>query len=332
MTAIVGREAELTVLDRLLGPEGSAQVLVLTGGPGIGKTTLWDAAVELGRERGRRVLAARASGADTRLSFATLIDLFDGIGDAELSALPPPQRRALEVALYRAEPTDTPPEPHAIALGVLNVLRSLAPHQPLLVAVDDVQWLDRASEDALAFAARRLGAEPVSFLLAAPAGPALGPRARARSEGAGTSRAETAEPGCDPPHPLRAPRPDPAAPPAPPGVRLDSRQSALRPGARPQGGRGRAACDRRGPPRSRCRRGSAGDARRRVARLGAPCAARGGAEPDLASRAAGPARRTRTRSTPPSSRDARRRRRPRSCLAPVAGRRGAPPVATGRAP
>jgi DNA-binding CsgD family transcriptional regulator len=171
LTAIVGREAELSVVDQFLAADRSPRVLVLTGGPGIGKTTLWDAGVDLGRERGLRVLAARASGADTRLSFAVLIDLLDTIGDEELAALPPPQRRALEVALYRAEPTETPPEAHAIALGVLNVLRSLAARRPLLVAVDDVQWLDRASEDALAFAVRRLAGEPAAFLLARRPGP-----------------------------------------------------------------------------------------------------------------------------------------------------------------
>jgi DNA-binding CsgD family transcriptional regulator len=163
---IVGREAELSSLTEFVASERWPRAFVLTGGPGIGKTTLWDAAVAHGRKRGTHVLAARASGADTRLSFAALIDLLDGIGDEEFAALPPPQRSALGVALYRQEPSATPPEAHAIALGVLNVLRSLAARRPVLIALDDVQWLDRASEDALAFAARRLIDEPVAFLLA----------------------------------------------------------------------------------------------------------------------------------------------------------------------
>jgi DNA-binding CsgD family transcriptional regulator len=163
---IVGREAELSALHGFLASDGSPRALVLTGGPGIGKTTLWDAGVELARRRGLRVLAARASGADTQHSFGGLIDLFDGIGADELGELPPPQRHALEVALFRAEPTGPRPEPHAIALAVLNALRSLASREPLLVAVDDVQWLDRTSEDALGFAVRRLAAEPAAFLLA----------------------------------------------------------------------------------------------------------------------------------------------------------------------
>jgi DNA-binding CsgD family transcriptional regulator len=163
---IVGRAAELSSLADFLASERWPRALVLTGGPGIGKTTLWDAAVARGRERGVRVITARAGGADTRLSFAALIDLLDGIGDEDFAGLPPPQRTALEVALYRAEPSGTPPEAHAIALGLLNVMRSLAARRPLLVALDDVQWLDRASDDALAFAAARLSVEPVAFLLA----------------------------------------------------------------------------------------------------------------------------------------------------------------------
>ncbi len=170
-TPIVGREAELSALDAFLASDARPRALVLTGGPGIGKTTLWDAAVEAGRGRGLRVLAARASDADTQLSFAALIDLLDGVDDEEFATLPPPRRHALEVALLRAQPTGAPPEPHAIALGLLDALRSLAQHGPLLVAVDDVQWLDRASEDALAFAVRRLVDEPAAFLLARRPGP-----------------------------------------------------------------------------------------------------------------------------------------------------------------
>src|SRR5205823_4100419 len=85
---------------------------------------------------------------------------------AELEALPPPQLQALEVALFRAEPASVPPEPHAIALGLLNALRALAARERIVVAIDDLQWLDAASLDALAFAVRRLDREAVVFLLA----------------------------------------------------------------------------------------------------------------------------------------------------------------------
>jgi hypothetical protein len=70
------------------------------------------------------------------------------------------------VALLRAQPGAAPPEPRAIALALLNTLRALAAEQPVLIAIDDVQWLDPSSADALVFAARRLDGEPVGVLLA----------------------------------------------------------------------------------------------------------------------------------------------------------------------
>jgi len=164
---IVGREAELTVLDAFLASPDSPRALVLTGHPGIGKTALWEAGVDLARRRGLRVLAARANGAEAQLEFASLIDLLDAVRPEELDELPPPQRHALELALFRAEPTGEPPPKPAIGVGFLNAVRALAARENVLVAVDDVQWLDAASAEAVAFAARRLDGHPVRFLLAA---------------------------------------------------------------------------------------------------------------------------------------------------------------------
>jgi DNA-binding CsgD family transcriptional regulator len=140
--------------------------LVLTGGPGIGKTTLWEEGIRDARERGLRALVARPSGAEARLAYATLIDLLGGVETEELAVLPSPQRRALEAAILRAEPTEAPSDASAIAVGFLGVLRALATRGPLLVAVDDVQWLDPASAEALVFAARRLDEGGARFLLA----------------------------------------------------------------------------------------------------------------------------------------------------------------------
>ena len=162
---IVAREPELAALDAFLAGDGHA--LLLAGPPGIGKTTLWEAGITRARERGQRVLAARPSDAEARLSFTALIDLFDAVGGSELAALPAPQRAALEVALLRREPgADATPEPRAIALGVLNALRALAATGPVLIAIDDLQWLDPPSAEALGFAARRLDGTRVRFLLA----------------------------------------------------------------------------------------------------------------------------------------------------------------------
>ena len=89
---VVGREPELVAL------RSAPPALVLTGGPGIGKTTLWEAGIEAARDEGRAVLVARPTGAETQHSFAALTDLFDGV---DIGALPAPQRSALEVACRR---------------------------------------------------------------------------------------------------------------------------------------------------------------------------------------------------------------------------------------
>ncbi len=167
---IVGREAELDSLRRFLRREAGPRALVLAGAPGLGKTKLWEAGVAAARDQGLRVLSVRASDAEAQLSFAALIDLFDGVGSEELAALPAPQLEALEVALLRAAPTGPPPEAQAIAVGFLGALRALAAAAPLLVAIDDLHWLDSPSAAALSYAARRLDESDVGVLLAKRAG------------------------------------------------------------------------------------------------------------------------------------------------------------------
>jgi DNA-binding NarL/FixJ family response regulator len=163
---VVGRELELGLLSGFLGPDRARLALVLVGGPGIGKTTLWEAGVDAARLRGRRILSARPTDAEATLSFAALIDLFDGVESDELTAVPAPQLQALEVALLRASPTDQAPGTHAIAVGFLNALRTLATRDPLLIAIDDIDCLDPPSANALAFAARRLEGGDIGLLLA----------------------------------------------------------------------------------------------------------------------------------------------------------------------
>lgn len=164
---IVGRDTELEVLARFLdavpaGPTG----LLIEGEAGIGKTTLWKSALADAAERSYRVLAARPTEAETALPFAGLGDLLEEVSKETLARLPDPQHRAVEIALLRAEAEGPPMHRRAVSLGLLGVLHSLAQASPVVVAVDDAQWLDRPSANALAFAARRLKEEPIGLLVA----------------------------------------------------------------------------------------------------------------------------------------------------------------------
>ena len=166
---VVGRDSEIGSVHAFLAavPEGPIALLV-EGEIGIGKTTLWRegvaaATADLGE---RAVLACRPVEAEITLPFAALGDLLEGVSEEVLARLPEPQREALEVALLRAETRPGGLQGRAVALGVLGVMRLLAEDSPLVVAIDDVQWLDAPSADALAFAARRLRAESIGLLLA----------------------------------------------------------------------------------------------------------------------------------------------------------------------
>lgn len=163
---IVGRDQELRSLPRFVGGETAERLLVIRGEPGTGKTTLWEVGRTAAAARGVRVLQARGAEAETELPFAVLSDLLEGVGGDADAQLPAPQRRALDVALLRVESGEAPPQARAIALGVLNTLRSLAADGPVLLAIDDVHWADVASMKALAFAVRRLEGDRVRLLLA----------------------------------------------------------------------------------------------------------------------------------------------------------------------
>jgi DNA-binding NarL/FixJ family response regulator len=153
---IVGRERELAQITAFVSGATPARALVVVGAAGIGKTTLWEAALAHARAADMRVLAARGDVAEAKLSLAGVYDLVGPVADEVLAELPPPQRSALEAALLRSEPGRRAHGPRTLATALLNALRALAKRGPLLVAVEDAQWLDRSSQEALAFAARRL--------------------------------------------------------------------------------------------------------------------------------------------------------------------------------
>ena len=151
--------------DFLAAGKSTAQALVLEGEAGIGKTTLFEATVSEARELGFAVFSCRPAAAEAAYSFAALADLLRVVLPEGLGRLPLPQRRALSAALLLEEVDGPVSDERAIAFAVFQLLGERV-GGPVLVAVDDVQWLDAASASVLAFALRRLAAGPAAVLVA----------------------------------------------------------------------------------------------------------------------------------------------------------------------
>jgi DNA-binding CsgD family transcriptional regulator len=172
MSSVVGRDAErAAVAEFLATPAIGLTGLVIVGDAGIGKSTLWEEAVLAVRDRGAVVLEARPSAAEARLSYAAVTDLLAPVPATVLEGLPSPQRHALDVALLRVEATQPPPQ-RLVGTALRSLVASLASAEEIVVAIDDLQWLDPASTAVLAFALRRLAAAPVRLVAAARSGSA----------------------------------------------------------------------------------------------------------------------------------------------------------------
>jgi DNA-binding CsgD family transcriptional regulator len=160
-TRVVGRDAELDSIAAFLAhAEHWPAAFVLSGESGIGKTALWAAAVA---DSEYRVISYRGAEAEASLSFAGLSDLLTDVLDEVGDSLLPLRREALEVALLLVKPGEIAPDPRLIGVAVLDVLRLLA-EQGLLVALDDVQWIDSSTGAVLQIALRRLRHERVAVL------------------------------------------------------------------------------------------------------------------------------------------------------------------------
>jgi DNA-binding CsgD family transcriptional regulator len=160
---LLGRSSEFDVLDRLLASvrDGERQVLVVRGEAGVGKTALLEYVVA--QATGFRVARAAGVQSEMELAFAGLHQLCAPMLDG-LERLPPPQRNALGTAFGM---TDGPaPDRFLVGLAVLGLLCDAAEERPLVCLVDDAQWLDRASLQALEFVARRLFADSVGLVFA----------------------------------------------------------------------------------------------------------------------------------------------------------------------
>lgn len=163
--ALVGRDTALGDVAQFVDAVASApSALLLEGEPGIGKTTLWRCAQAAAVDRGHRVLAATAVEGEADLPFVGLRDLLDDVSPDAAPDLPPPQRAALDAALLRSADPRAVADPHAVCVAALGVVRVLAAQQPLVIAVDDVGWLDRSSDRVLRYVVRRLTTERVGVL------------------------------------------------------------------------------------------------------------------------------------------------------------------------
>jgi len=158
-----GRRGEREVLDRLLAGvrAGQSRVLVLRGEAGIGKTALLGYLLE--RASGCRIARAAGVESEMELAFAGLHQLCAPFLD-RIECLPDPQRAALGTAFGLRD--GDAPDRFAVGLAVLSLLSDVARAKPLVCVVDDAQWLDRASAQALAFVARRLVTESVAVVFA----------------------------------------------------------------------------------------------------------------------------------------------------------------------
>ena len=152
----VSREPEVRAIAEFLSQAaGTPTGLVLEGEAGIGKTTLWLDGIKRATALGFRVLSARGSPAEARSTFAAASDLLSDVDAALLAELPPPQRSALDRMLLRGDDGPATDE-RAVATAFLSAIERLARESPVLLAIDDTQWLDAASSAVIGFAAHRL--------------------------------------------------------------------------------------------------------------------------------------------------------------------------------
>ena len=166
MTGLMDRQTERDTLDRLVDAvrAGESRVLVVRGDPGVGKTVLVDHLADRASGSGCRVARAVGVQSEMELAFAGLHQLCAPML-GHLDRIPVPQHDALLTAFGLA--AGPPPDRFFVGLATLSLLSEVAGERPLICVIDDEQWLDLASAQALGFAARRLAADPVGLVFAA---------------------------------------------------------------------------------------------------------------------------------------------------------------------
>jgi predicted ATPase len=167
---LFGRDDAVRAVSDVLDHGGS---VVVVGEPGVGKSSLLKVADQLAQRRGRRVLSVSPTQFDRGLPFAGLAELVNQSPEGAVDRLPGPQRRALAVALQRAE-TDGEIDALAVPLAVRSLLTQLCEAEPVTLFIDDLQWLDPASVGSLGFALRTVDSRRLSVLVASRPDPDAG--------------------------------------------------------------------------------------------------------------------------------------------------------------
>lgn len=155
-TSLIGRDAELRALTEMIGraTAGEGQCLAIVGDPGIGKTALLHAAQDIARGAGFRVLSAAGVESEAELPFAGLHQVLRPLLRSAV-VLPSARRRVLLTAFGLAE--GDRPDIFGVALAAVSLIEAAAAERPVAILIDDVQWLDAQSQDALTFIAHRRG-------------------------------------------------------------------------------------------------------------------------------------------------------------------------------
>jgi DNA-binding CsgD family transcriptional regulator len=163
---VFGRAKESASCQAVLdGVADHLEVLVLEGEPGIGKTTLLRGLLSHAADRGYTILSCRPVEAESKMPFVGLDDLLSPVLGGILPALPASQARALDLALLRREAEESPLSQRMVAAACLSVMSALARPGPMLVAVDDLEWLDAPTSHVLNFSLRRLADDRVIVLV-----------------------------------------------------------------------------------------------------------------------------------------------------------------------
>lgn len=157
MGAVVGRSYELrTIADYLVSAGAEPSALLIEGEAGVGKSTLWLAALEQAGNLGFHTLSARASRAESELAYGTVADLLGEVEPELLDGLPDVQMAAIDRVLLRDTRDSSAIDEHLVAAVLMSVIQKLCRNAPVMIGIDDLQWLDQCSRAVIAYVARRL--------------------------------------------------------------------------------------------------------------------------------------------------------------------------------